>query len=290
MLKNLTIKNYALIQELEIQPDSGLNIITGETGAGKSIMLGALGLLMGNRADVKALFNEEEKCIVEGTFDLSKHSLQNFFEENDLDYEDLTHIRREISPNGKSRAFVNDSPVTLDILKELGELLMDIHSQHDTLLLGNAGFQLKTLDAYGQHLELIQNYQIAYQKFKKALHQYQSLSEKAESLKKEFDYNSHLLDELKALQPEKIEQYELESELQVLENAEEIKRKLAVAYQALNHSDLPALQLMKEGQQALQTIAHLSPRYEALKERWNSSLIELLDISQELEIESYNFV
>jgi DNA repair protein RecN (Recombination protein N) len=285
MLKNLTIKNYALIQELEIQPDSGLNIVTGETGAGKSIMLGALGLLMGNRADVKALFNEEEKCIVEGTFDLSKHSLQDFFEENDLDYEDLTHIRREISPNGKSRAFVNDSPVTLDILKELGELLMDIHSQHDTLLLGNAGFQLKTLDAYGQHLELIQNYQIAYQNFRKALHEYQSLSEKAESLKKEFDYNSHLLDELKALQPEKIEQYELESELQVLENAEEIKRKLAVAYQALNHSDLPALQLMKEGLQALQTIGHLSPRYETLKERWNSSLIELLDISQELEME-----
>lgn len=286
MLKNLSIKNYALIQELEIQPDPGLNIITGETGAGKSIMLGALGLLMGNRADVKALFNDSEKCVVEGSFDLRGRQLSSFFEENDVDYEDLTLIRREIAPNGKSRAFVNDSPVTLDVLKDLGELLMDIHSQHDTLLLGNAGFQLQTLDAFGQHPSLLSAYKLAYSEYKAAAKEYTERMEQSVHMKKEFDYHSHLLQELQALQPEKVDQEALEAELHLLENAEEIKRRLAQAYASLNHVDLPALQLMKEGIQALQAIASFSPKYDALKERLNSSLIELQDLSQELEIEN----
>lgn len=286
MLKNLTIKNYALIKELEIRPDPGLNIITGETGAGKSIMLGALGLLMGNRADVKALFSEEEKCVVEGTFDLSGRSLEKFFEENDIDYDTTTLIRREVAPTGKSRAFVNDQPVTLDILKELGDRLMDIHSQHDTLLLASNAYQLNLLDLYAQNQPVYREFSDRYTAFRKVEKQYNELVSRAEQLRKEFDYNSFLLAELTALAPENIDQAGLENEQQVLENAEEIKRKIALAYDNLNYPDMPALQLLKDGVQALNSISALSPRYQALRDRLNSALIELQDISQELEVEN----
>ncbi|MCD8539124.1 MAG: DNA repair protein RecN [Leadbetterella sp.] len=285
MLKNLTIKNYALIKELEIRPDPALNIITGETGAGKSIMLGALGLLMGNRADVKALFSEEEKCVVEGTFDLSGRSLKAFFEENDIDFDTTTLIRREVAPTGKSRAFVNDQPVTLDILKELGDRLMDIHSQHDTLLLAAQNFQLNLLDLYAGNQVVFREFSDRYSAFRKVEKAYGELVSRAEQLRREFDYNSFLLAELTELAPEKIDQAGLENELQVLENAEEIKRRLAQAYDSLNHPEMSALQLLKDGVLALNAIAGLSVRYEALRERLNSSLIELQDISQELEVE-----
>ncbi|MEQ8575490.1 MAG: AAA family ATPase, partial [Fulvivirga sp.] len=148
MLKHLSIKNYALIQELNISPSDNLNIITGETGAGKSIMLGAVGLLLGNRADTKALLDEDVKCVIEGQFEISNYNLKNVFSKEDLDYESNTIIRREISPSGKSRAFVNDTPVTLDVLKKLGVKLMDVHSQHETLQLGKNSFQLKFVDVY----------------------------------------------------------------------------------------------------------------------------------------------
>jgi len=286
MLKNLTIKNYALIKELEISPDPGLNIITGETGAGKSIMLGALGLLMGNRADVKALFSEDEKCVVEGTFDLSGRALEKFFEENDVDYDTTTLIRREVAPTGKSRAFVNDQPVTLDILKELGDQLMDIHSQHDTLLLAANTYQLNLLDLYAQNLAVFREFSGRYSAFRKVEKQYHELISRAEQLRKEFDYNSFLLSELTALAPENIDQAELENEQQVLENAEEIKRRLAQTYESLNHPEMPALQLLKDGIQALTSISELSPRYQVLRDRLTSSLIELQDISQELEVEN----
>lgn len=286
MLKNLTIKNYALIKELEIRPDPGLNIITGETGAGKSIMLGALGLLMGNRADVKALFSEEEKCVVEGTFDLSGRALEKFFEENDIDYDATTLIRREVAPTGKSRAFVNDQPVTLDILKELGDQLMDIHSQHDTLLLAAHTFQLNLLDLYAQNQAVFREFSDRYSTFRKVEKAYQELVSHAEQLRREFDYNSFLLAELTGLAPEKIDQAGLEDEQQVLENAEEIKRRLALAYESLNHPEMPALQLLKDGVQALSSISELSVRYQSLRDRLNSSLIELQDISQELEVEN----
>lgn len=286
MLKNLTIKNYALIKELEIRPDPGLNIITGETGAGKSIMLGALGLLMGNRADVKALFSEDEKCVVEGTFDLSGRHLEKFFEENDIDYDTTTLIRREVAPSGKSRAFVNDQPVTLDVLKELGDQLMDIHSQHDTLLLAAQAFQLNLLDLYAQNQAVFRAFSDRYAAFRKVEKAYDELVSRAEQLRREFDYNSFLLNELTGLAPENINQAELENEQQVLENAEEIKRRLAQAYDSLNYPEMPALQLLKDGVQALGSIAELSPRYQALRDRLNSSLIELQDISQELEVEN----
>ena len=157
MITSLSIKNYALIKELEMNPDQQLNIITGETGAGKSIMLGAVGLLLGNRADTKVLLNEQEKCIVEGTFDISSYQLQPVFDEHDLDFSQECIIRREISPAGKSRAFVNDTPTTLPTLKAIGNQLMDVHSQHESLSLGDQSYQLEVLDAFAAHPVSLKN-------------------------------------------------------------------------------------------------------------------------------------
>ncbi|HLO46251.1 MAG TPA: DNA repair protein RecN [Leadbetterella sp.] len=285
MLTSLLIKNYALIKHLEIQPEAGLNIITGETGAGKSIMLGAMGLLMGNRADTKALFDENEKCVVEGNFDISKLDLQTFFEDLELDYEPACLIRREISPNGKSRAFVNDTPVTLDILKTLGVYLMDIHSQHDTLLLNTNAYQLALVDAFAGNQALSENYLVSYKAFKSAEKALYALQNDADSLKKEFDYNKFLLDELVVAKLVGEEQSELEEELMILENAEEVKRKLGFAYEYLNNADLSVLGLLKDANVALGSISGISEKYAALKERVNSSLIELQDISNEIESE-----
>src|SRR5690349_25089548 len=158
MLTQLTIKNYALIKQLEFTPSADLNVITGETGAGKSIMLGALGLLMGNRADTKVLWDENEKCVTEGVFDIRSYKLKSVFKAEDLDYDDHTVIRREISPGGKSRAFINDTPVTLEVMKRIGNLLMDIHSQHETLQLGNQSFQLNLVDTYAENSSLLNEY------------------------------------------------------------------------------------------------------------------------------------
>ncbi|MCP9754206.1 DNA repair protein RecN [Lacihabitans sp. CCS-44] len=285
MLTSLLIKNYALIKHLEIQPEAGLNIITGETGAGKSIMLGAMGLLMGNRADTKALFDENEKCVVEGNFDISKLDLQAFFEDLELDYEPSCLIRREISPNGKSRAFVNDTPVTLDVLKTLGVYLMDIHSQHDTLLLNTNAYQLALLDAFAGNQSLSEKYLVSYKAFKSAEKALTALQNNADSLKKEFDYNKFLLDELVVAKLVGEEQAELEEELMILENAEEVKRKLGFAYEYLNNADLSVLGLLKDANVALGSISGISEKYASLKERVNSSLIELQDISNEIESE-----
>lgn len=283
MLKSLLIKNYALIKHLEIKPEAGLNIITGETGAGKSIMLGAMGLLMGNRADVKALFDENEKCVVEGVFDVKTLDIQAFFEENALDYEDSCLIRREISPAGKSRAFVNDSPVTLDILKSLGVFLMDIHSQHDTYLLGSNTFQLSLVDSFAQNQQLLESYKDSYQSFIVCEKKFQEVKKNAQELKKEFDYNSFLLEELKSAHLNKEEQAELEQELLELENAEELKRKLSLAFEYLNNSEQSVLSLLKEANSSLGSIANISEKYKNLKERVNSTVIEIQDIVSEIE-------
>lgn len=283
MLTGLLIKNYALIKHLEIAPGKGLNIITGETGAGKSIMLGALGLLMGNRADTKALYSEDEKCFVEGSFDIKNLNLKGFFDENDLEYEDICVIRREISPAGKSRAFVNDSPVTLEILKPLGEFLMDIHSQHDTIQLGSNTYQLSILDAYAQNLPLLEEFKESYVVFRKVEKKLVQLKDSATQFQKELDYNSFLLEELKSLRLENFSQEELEEELLELENAEEVKRRLSQSFDFLNNSELSGLQLVKEAGLALGFISQISDKYKSLKERLQSTLIELQDISGEIE-------
>src|SRR6185436_19883461 len=165
MLQHLTIKNYALIKHLELDPSAHLNVITGETGAGKSIMLGAIGLLLGNRADTKVLWDESEKCIAEGTFDIKPYKLKSLFEAHDLDYSEQTVIRREISPGGRSRAFINDTPVTLEVMRAIGARLMDVHSQHETLGLGNHQFQLSLIDSYAGHQSLVSDYQQAWKSF-----------------------------------------------------------------------------------------------------------------------------
>ena len=193
MLVDLRIKNYALIEQLQLQPSPLLNIITGETGAGKSIMLGAIGLLLGNRADTKILFNNEEKCVIEGIFDISQYNLQDIFAEEDIDFDTTCIFRREITPAGKSRAFVNDTPVTLDTLRLLGAKLMDIHSQHDTLLLGDPVYQLGLIDLYAQNTQLKNQYSEAFRRYRKLESDYKKMEAQLAQFQKELDYNSFLL-------------------------------------------------------------------------------------------------
>src|SRR5688500_12637260 len=188
MLKHLTIRNYALIKHLEMEPSTHLNVITGETGAGKSIMLGAIGLLMGNRADTKVLWDEQEKCVIEGSFDIRQYKLKSVFKNEDLDYDDNTVIRRELSPGGKSRAFINDTPVTLEVMRRIGSLLMDVHSQHETLQLGDQRFQLQLIDAFAQNTAVRDQYTEAWASYTKAKKEYEQITAAAETLRQEYDY------------------------------------------------------------------------------------------------------
>ena len=283
MLANLLIKNYALIEHLEISPDAELNIVTGETGAGKSIMLGALGLLMGKRADSKTLFDQENKCIVEGTFEMDGYGLEALFEESDVDFEKSTDIRREISSAGKSRAFINDSPVTLDILRGIGESLLDVHSQHDSILLGEADYQLNLVDAYAGNSGLLEKYKLDFKAYKLAEKALNELSNQSEALKKEFDYNSFLLEELSQSNFLEGEQEEAEEALAVLENAEEVKLRLSQVSSLLNHPDQSLITALQEASAQLNPIAKLAASYEALKKRLQSVQLELSDVADEVE-------
>ena len=192
MLKQISIQNYALIDVLEISFSENLNTITGETGAGKSILLGALSLIVGSRADTSVLQDKEKKCVVEGTFDVKGYSLKSFYRENELDYADETVIRREINPEGKSRAFINDTPVTLNILKELGEKLIDIHSQHETLTLNSSGFQLSVVDSFSSHSELLEQYREEYRNYRSSEHKLAELTE----ARYEVEFVDHINDEV----------------------------------------------------------------------------------------------
>ncbi|RNI31121.1 DNA repair protein RecN [Rufibacter latericius] len=283
MLVDLKIKNYALIEQLELQPSPLLNIITGETGAGKSIMLGAIGLLLGNRADSKLLFNQNEKCVIEGSFDIAEYNLRPFFEEEDLDFEPVSLLRREISPSGKSRAFVNDTPVTLDQLRRIGEQLMDIHSQHDTLLLGDQAYQLNIVDLYAQNEELRNQYGMAYRTYKKLEREYKDLEKQLAQSEKELDYNTYLLNELSEanFQPEEQESHEIE--LKQLEHAEEIKLKLSQALQYISESEYNAAGALKDASHLVGQVTEFGESFQTLKERLDSCLIELNDIAGELE-------
>ncbi|GAA5029297.1 DNA repair protein RecN [Marivirga lumbricoides] len=289
MLQKLLIKNYALIKELDITPSAGLNTITGETGAGKSIMLGAVGLLIGKRADTKVLYEEDKKCVVEGIFRIEDYSLKSFFESEELDYEAECVIRREISASGKSRAFVNDTPVTLDVLKNLGNYLMDIHSQHETLLLGDQDFQLQLIDAYGQTQSLLEEYQAIYSQYSTAKKELKKFTEASADLKQEKDYHQFLFEELEKAQLKPNEQEELEHSLEILENGEFIQQKLAEAYGALDQSEFAVNVIMHEAVEALKTLQNFSPAYKELYERLNSAFIEAQDIAKELEIENNQF-
>lgn len=283
MLKQLSIQNYALIRQLDITPSAGLNIITGETGAGKSIMLGAIGLLLGNRADSKVLFDEDQKCFVEGIFDISGYDLEDFFAEEDIDFDNTCIIRREIAPNGKSRAFINDTPARVESLKRIMEVLMDIHSQHDTQLLGSNIYQAQLLDAYAGNAQILQTYKEQFKAWKKAEKTFKDLKEGAASAQKELDYNSYLLNELADIKLVDGEQETLEEELRLLENAEEIKSKLNFVIDLLSNNEQAVNSNLKSAVGYLDQLAKFSPQYATLQERSNSALIELKDIVAELE-------
>ena len=282
MLTSLKISNYALIDHLAMHPSAGLSMITGETGAGKSIMLGAVGLLLGNRADTKVLLHEEKKCVVEGVFDIRSYGLQEYFEELELDYEDSCIIRREISPNGKSRSFVNDSPILLDHLKTLGEKLMDIHSQHDTLLLGEGDFQLGLVDAFAQTGVERAAYQQVFKEFKSSKKRLEELNRQAETLKKEFDFNQFQLNELSSLSLVAGEQEELEASQEILENAEDIKVKIQEILSLFQDEQFGVLQGMGLIQSSLQGLERFAKAFGSYRQRFQEAFIELKDLEESL--------
>ena len=285
MLKSLSIENYALIKHLQINPDKALNIVTGETGAGKSIMLGALGLLLGNRADTKVLLDQERKCVIEGVFDISAYSLEPIFETFDIDYDQECIIRREINSSGKSRAFVNDSVSNLDFLKQLGLRLMDVHSQHQTLRLAHKDYQLEVIDAVAENTPLLSDFQLAHAAYKEKNRIYKRLITEGDQIRKEADYNQFLFEELDKAQLDADEQEILEEELNKLENAEEIKTKLNGALSISDRSDINIASMLQELKSLLNQISQFSPKYAILLDRIESSRIELTDIVSELETE-----
>ncbi|MEP1085333.1 DNA repair protein RecN [Algoriphagus sp.] len=282
MLKSLSISNYALIDQLHMQPSAGLSMITGETGAGKSIMLGAVGLLLGNRADTKVLLHEDRKCVIEGVFDIANYGLKDFFDATELDYEPTCIIRREISPAGKSRSFVNDTPVLLDALKTLGGFLMDVHSQHDTLQLGEGSYQLKLIDAFAQTQQELRQYKVDYHTFQSAHKTYNELSKKAIELQKEADFNQFQLEELSLLNLRESEQADLESQQEVLENAEEIKLKINEMLNLFKDEQFGISQGMSQVQQGMQSLERLAHVFTSIKERFLAVNIELKDIEETL--------
>ncbi|MBT2558587.1 DNA repair protein RecN [Hymenobacter sp. ISL-91] len=283
MLVDLRIQNYALIEKLELKPSALLNIITGETGAGKSIMLGAIGLLLGNRADSRMLFDTSKKCVLEGHFDISSYQLRDIFEAEDVDYDQQCILRRELSPNGKSRAFVNDTPVTLETLRHIGANLMDIHSQHDTLLLGDAVFQLNLLDLYANLVPTRTQYSNAFRQYRKLETDLQALESQVAQANKELDYHSFLLNELEEASLDNERQDELEQEVKELEHAEEIKYKLTHALQSLSEGEYCATGALKDAVVLLGQIAPYSEPVKDLRHRLDSCLIELRDITDEIE-------
>ncbi len=285
MLSHLSIKNYALIRQLEIDLSGGLNVITGETGAGKSIVLGAIGLLLGERADSKTLWDENQKCIIEGSFSLEKDKIKSLLEAEDLDYADSTILRREVSANGKSRAFINDTPVTLDVMRKIGSHLMDIHSQHETLELGDRKFQLDLIDAFAGNSKIKDSYTQAWSEFVEAKRSYDQLIKESESLKAESDYVKFQLNELVSANLLETDQEVLEDEQKRSENIEEIKSRLQTIIQTLGNSEFAVTNLLANIRGELQALAQLSNGFSSLLQRLESTRIELNDILKEVESE-----
>lgn len=284
MITSLSIKNYALIDNLQVDFNGGLSIITGETGAGKSILLGGLSLILGKRADLNSLKDTTQKCIVEAVFDVSHYNLESLFDAEDFDYETQTIIRREILPSGKSRAFVNDSPVNLASLQLLGERLVDIHSQHQTLQLTSNDFQFQVIDALANNDELLQSYATELKAYKKLQKELQELHDFQAEAIKEHDYNSFLLNELVEANLIEGEQQALEEEYETLNNIEGIKEKLSESYQLLNDEQIGVLSTLTTIKNNLQNIAGFSSKYEDLFNRVNTSLIDLDDVFNEIDI------
>jgi len=283
MLQRLSISNYALIDNLEISFDKGLNILTGETGAGKSIILGALSLILGQRAESRYFFNQQKKCVIEGSFKIEGFHLKSFFEENDLDYEAETVLRREISADGKSRAFINDTPVNLTVLKALGEKLIDIHSQHATLEINDPEFQLLVVDSVAKHNGLLNDYRTKFKSYKRSINKLQQLIDESDKAKADLDYYQFQFDELEKANLAADEQEQLEQELYTLNNAEEIKRNLLGANYLMNEGETSALIQLREAGHQLLSLEKFNPEITELHQRLNSAIIELKDIATEIE-------
>ncbi|HEY6141918.1 MAG TPA: DNA repair protein RecN [Flavobacterium sp.] len=283
MITTLSIKNYALIEKLTIDFSKGFSIITGETGAGKSIILGALGLVLGKRADLTSLKNKEEKCIIEAQFEISKYNLKEFFEANDLDYEDETIIRREILPSGKSRAFINDSPVNLQELQDLSLFLIDIHSQQQTQELSDENVQFQIIDAIANNFQIIASYQKLLKSYKSDKSKLNALLKKQSDVGKEQEYNTFLLEELVVAKLKSGEQEELETDFEKLNNVEIIKESIDKSLVIANEEQFGVFHNLNEIKNSLQKIALFSPEYQALFERITSLTIEFDDVSGELQ-------
>jgi len=284
MLQKLSISNYALIDNLEITFGKGLNILTGETGAGKSIILGALSLILGQRAESRYFFNQQKKCVIEGLFSIGNFELKQFFDDNDLDYEAETVLRREISADGKSRAFVNDTPVNLNALKGLGEKLIDIHSQHATLEINDPEFQLLVVDTVAKHDDLLNSYRAKFRSYKKSTSKLQQLIEESDKAKADLDYYQFQFDELEKANLAEGEQEQLEQEFNELSHAEEIKRNLLGAHYLMEEGETSAIIQLREAGHQLSVLEHFNPAFAELHQRLNSAIIELKDISNEVEI------
>lgn len=282
MLRSLYIQNYALIEKLDIGFDSGFSVITGETGAGKSIILGAIGLLLGQRADVKSIRKGASKCIIEARFDVSAYGMQPFFEANELEYEDECILRRELYTSGKSRAFINDTPASLAQMKELGELLIDVHSQHQNLLLNKEGFQLNVLDLLAHDDAQLAAYQKLYNDWRQARQDLEALVARAEQSRADEDYIRFQLEQLEEANLTDGEQEELEQEAEMLTHAEDIKAGLYRAGQALNADEGGVLEALKDCQNTMMGLRSVFAPAGELADRLDSVYIELKDISQEL--------
>ena len=285
MLSELSIKNYALIDTLQVQFDTGFTCITGETGAGKSILLGGLALVLGKRADLSNINDPTQKCIIEATFNIENFNLQSFFEKQDLDFESHTILRREILPSGKSRAFVNDTPVNLTVLAELGEQLIDIHSQQQTQELTNDDFQFQIIDALAKNSTTVEDYQQLLKSYKATQKKLRELKESKLQSEKEQDYQSFLLNELTEAKLQGIQLEALELEYNTLNNVESIQTELALAHQIISTEDLGIASNLRTLKQVFHKLSDISPAYSPLSERIVSVAIELDDVFSEIESE-----
>lgn len=283
MLTNLSIKNYALIDHLNVKFNSGFTIITGETGAGKSILLGGLSLVLGKRADLGSLKDKDLKCVIEAEFSIGNYQLRPFFKTHDLDYDEATIIRREILPSGKSRAFINDTPITLDILSQLGNQLIDVHSQHQTLQLASTDFQMRVIDALAENKELLERYSAGLSIYKQTSKELADLIQFQQNANKEHDYNSFLLKELEETTLTIGLQEELETQHEQLSNIESIMEQLSKGNQLLNDEHVGVMNLLNELRLVTNRLAGFGKTYEGLNHRVQSVFLEVDDISSELQ-------
>lgn len=285
MLRSLFIQNFVLIDSLDIQFDNGFSVITGETGAGKSIILGALSLVLGQRADGKSIKSGSDKCVIEATFDVSKYQLEEFFHVNDLEYDpEICILRRELFTSGKSRAFVNDSPVPLTVMKELGSRLIDIHSQHQNLLLGDNRFQMKVIDVMAENEILLILYRKEYQRYLSLKRELKDLTEKADQNRQEEDYIRFQLEQLTDAHLVAGEQEELEQELETLSHAEDIKGSLYKITELLNGEEQGSVQLIKEALSTADSLERFYPKAREIAERLRSAYIDLNDLASETDV------